>query len=211
MPLKLLIALLTEPLSSWQLRYYAAQPLTIPLRYTGLYAAITGLGVVLFALGGYVLTHLQRQIRLAKSRVTFAGQVSHELRTPLTNIRLYTELAQADLQTADATATQRIAGRLAIIDGESRRLSRLVSGVMEVIREDEGKRPLRLHPHNADAVIARRVARSHGGDVIIVASPVTTNHPYGLRRRLSIRLMHLERISGQALWWVFRPSKCVDI
>jgi signal transduction histidine kinase len=110
------------------------------------------LGVILFALGAYVLTHLQRQIRLAKSRVTFAGQVSHELRTPLTNIRLYTELAQADLQNADP-ASQKIAGRLSIIENESRRLSRLVSGVMEIIRDDDGKRPLRLLDHNADTVI----------------------------------------------------------
>ncbi|HBJ37363.1 MAG TPA: hypothetical protein DDZ51_21940 [Planctomycetaceae bacterium] len=144
---------MSEPLSSWHLKYYAAQPLTIPVRFTGLYAAIAGLGIVLFSLGAYVLTNLQRQIRLAKSRVTFAGQVSHELRTPLTNIRLYTELAQADLEGADGPATQRIAGRLSIIDSESRRLGRLVSGVMEVIREDEGKGPLRLLPYNADAVI----------------------------------------------------------
>lgn len=144
---------LSEPLSSWNLKYYAAQPLTIPVRFTGLYAAVAGLGIVLFALGAYVLTNLQRQIRLAKNRVTFAGQVSHELRTPLTNIRLYTELAQADLQSADDKATTRIAARLAIIDSESRRLSRLVSGVMEVIREDEGKRPLRLLAQNADDVI----------------------------------------------------------
>jgi signal transduction histidine kinase len=144
---------LSEPLSSWNLKYYAARPLTNPVRFTGLYAAITGLGIVLFALGAYVLTNLQRQIRLAKNRVTFAGQVSHELRTPLTNIRLYTELAQADLQSTDNTTSERIAARLAIIDGESRRLSRLVSGVMEVIREDEGKRPLRLLAQNADKVI----------------------------------------------------------
>jgi len=144
---------LSEPLSSWNLKYYAARPLTNPVRFTGLYAAITGLGIVLFALGAYVLTNLQRQIRLAKSRVTFAGQVSHELRTPLTNLRLYTELAQADLQSTDNKASERIAARLAIIDGESRRLSRLVSGVMEVIREDEGKRPLRPLTQNADKVI----------------------------------------------------------
>lgn len=144
---------LSEPLSSWHLRYYAATPLSIPLRFTGLYAAIAGLGVVLFSLGAYVLTHLQRQIRLAKSRVTFSGQVSHELRTPLTNIRLYTELAQADLQDPGPIATKKIAQRLSIIQNESRRLSRLVSGVMEIIREDDGKRPLRMLEHNADAVI----------------------------------------------------------
>ncbi len=144
---------LTEPLSSWRLRYYTQQPLISPVRFMGLYAALAGLGIVLFALGGYVLTHLQRQIRLAKNRITFAGQVSHELRTPLTNILLYAELARADLKQLNDQAAAAIAPRLAIIDSESRRLSRLVSGVMEIIREDSRARPLRLLPHHADSVI----------------------------------------------------------
>jgi len=144
---------LSGPLTSWRLRYYTATPVVAPLHFTSLYATVASLGVVLFFLGAYVLTHLQRQIRLAQHRVTFAGQVSHELRTPLTNIRLFTELALHDLGDNACTNIQRVANRLSIIDSETRRLSRIVSGVMEVIREDQGVRPLRMVPQNLDCLI----------------------------------------------------------
>jgi len=144
---------LSGPLTSWRLRYYTAAPVIAPLYFTSLYATVASLGVILFFLGAYVLTHLQRQIRLAQHRVTFAGQVSHELRTPLTNIRLFTELAQHDLTENDSSGNTRVANRLAIIDSETRRLSRIVSGVMEVIREDQGIRPLRMMPHHVDRLI----------------------------------------------------------
>jgi signal transduction histidine kinase len=145
--------MLSEPLSSWRLRYYSAMPLVSPIRFTGMYAAIAGLAILLIALGVYVLTRLQRQIRLAKNRVTFAGLVSHELRTPLTNIILYTELAKEDLIRSGQPASGQISTRLAVIDIESRRLSRLVSGVMEIIREDTRARPPRMESHHADTVI----------------------------------------------------------
>ena len=82
-----------------------------------------------------MLTAVRRQIANARSRVSFAGQVSHELRTPLTNIRLYTELAETDLESvASSEAKSSLSRRLEVIDHESRRLQRLVSGVLEMIR-----------------------------------------------------------------------------
>ena len=90
---------------------------------------------MLLSIGAYVLTTVQRQIETAKSRVSFAGQVSHELRTPLTNIRLYTELAENDLGSVESSETKdKLSKRLKVIDHESRRLQRLVSGVLEMIR-----------------------------------------------------------------------------
>ncbi len=144
---------LSEPLASWQLRYYTQSSLVAPNRFTPMYAAFAGLGVLLVSLGAYVTTSLQRQIRLAKQRVTFASQVSHELRTPLTNIRLYTELAERDVKSIEHPSAVPLANRLAVIDSETRRLSRLVSGVMEIIREDGRARPLRIETHHVDELI----------------------------------------------------------
>jgi signal transduction histidine kinase len=119
-----------------------------------LLVSLLGIGVVFLALGTYVLTSVQRQMRAARNRVSFAGQVSHELRTPLTNIRLYAELAEADLKKIPASeARQSIEKRLAVIDSESRRLGRLVSGVLEMIRDDVKHRAPHLSLHNADELI----------------------------------------------------------
>ena len=87
---------MSSPLTSWQLEYHSADPLTGSAS-APLIVSLAGIGVVLLALGAYVLTGVQRQMRTARNRVSFASQVSHELRTPLTNIRLYAELAESDL------------------------------------------------------------------------------------------------------------------
>lgn len=134
-PVPLATVEISQPLASWQLRLAVDRPLlaedvTIPL-----YLSLGGVAVLLLSLGGYVMTSVRRQIANAKSRVSFAGQVSHELRTPLTNIRLYTELAERDLgKLENCDAKDSLNNRLGVIDHESRRLQRLVSGVLEMIR-----------------------------------------------------------------------------
>lgn len=126
---------LSSPLSSWELRLYSDVALVPGGGQLPIVVSLGGVGVVLLSIGAYVLTAVQRQIQTAKSRVSFAGQVSHELRTPLTNIRLYTELAESDLEKIESCETKsKLAKRLTVIDHESRRLQRLVSGVLEMIR-----------------------------------------------------------------------------
>ncbi|OYP32255.1 sensor histidine kinase [Rhodopirellula sp. MGV] len=145
---------LDEPLPSWQLQMFVDPALTPGSSLLSLYLSLAGIGILLLLVGVYVLTSVRRQIVEARSRVTFAGQVSHELRTPLTNIRLYTELAELDLaklagttrpdaaSSGDTKADESVhslASRLQVIDHEGRRLQRLVSGVLEMIRPS-GKR-----------------------------------------------------------------------
>lgn len=125
----------SAPLASWQLRLHVNEALIPEFSPLPMYLSLAGIATVLLGIGFYVLTSVGRQIADAKSRVNFAGQVSHELRTPLTNIRLYTELAENDLEHLDDTPTrQSLHKRLDVIDHESRRLQRLVSGVLEMIR-----------------------------------------------------------------------------
>lgn len=145
---------LSGPLKSWRLEYYATADLLPASDLSATYLALLGIGILLLALGAYVMTSIQRQIREARGRVSFAGQVSHELRTPLTNIRLYAELAESDI--AELAADEPKASlqrRLGVINAECQRLSRLVSGVLEMVRRDGPVRGPRLGYVVPDQVI----------------------------------------------------------
>ena len=144
----------SAPLSSWQWEFHSTAPLVPQVSILPMLASLAGIGVVLLALGGYVLTSVQRQMRAARNRVSFAGQVSHELRTPLTNIRLYAELAESDLEELPPSESRNsIERRLGVIDSESKRLGRLVSGVLEMIRHDKTQRGPRLASANPNLLI----------------------------------------------------------
>lgn len=150
---------LPSPMTHWQWQIHGNDPIPrVSIAATSI--SLAGIGIVLMALGGYVLTGVRRQMTEARSRVSFASQVSHELRTPLTNIRLYAELAESDLQTVPACeARGRLEKRLGVIDTESRRLGRLVSGVLEVIRDGGKSQPLRLTAVPVDQVIEQALTQ----------------------------------------------------
>lgn len=145
---------LSSPLGGWRLEFFSSAAIVPPTSSAGLYASLTGIAIVLLALGAFVLTSVGRQMSAARNRVSFAGQVSHELRTPLTNIRLYAELAAEDLrQFPGGEPTEKLGSRLSVIDSESRRLSRLVSGVLEMVRDDRNQRGPRLATTRPDEII----------------------------------------------------------
>ena len=149
---------LSPPLSSWKLRMYSDVELVPSGGQLPTILSLGGIGVVLLSVGAYVLTTVQRQIQTAKSRVSFAGQVSHELRTPLTNIRLYTELAEDDLTKVESgDAKAKLGKRLQVIDHESRRLQRLVSGVLEMIRPTGRPAGVRLQKINVRELLEKIV------------------------------------------------------
>ncbi len=151
---------LSSPLSHWKLQYNNATPLVPRSDSLATILSITGLGVTLLALGAYVMTSVQRQMHAARNRVSFAGQVSHELRTPLTNIRLYAELAESDLEKMPTSELGNSIGRrLSVIDSESRRLGRLVSGVLEMVRDEHNVRAPSRKATDVDAVIDNTLAQ----------------------------------------------------
>ncbi|MDG2221506.1 MAG: HAMP domain-containing sensor histidine kinase [Rubripirellula sp.] len=151
---------LAPPLANWQLEYHHRDSLAGPSPTVFLVAPIVGTGLILLSLGIYVLTNVQRQMRSARQRVSFASQVSHELRTPLTNIRLYAELAESDLQTfPDGQTKESVSRRLKVIDTETRRLSRLVSGVLEMIRDPRKQREPRISNLVPDDVINQTITQ----------------------------------------------------
>ncbi len=144
---------LPAPLSDWTFEAFDINPVADVSPLPTL-LSLAGLAVLVASLGGYVLTSVRRQTREAQSRVSFASQVSHELRTPLTNIRLYAELAESDLESMpkDST-TESLRKRLDVIETESQRLGRLVSGVLEVIRDRHATQSLRLTATSPEELI----------------------------------------------------------
>ncbi|MEM9645863.1 MAG: ATP-binding protein [Planctomycetota bacterium] len=159
---------LSSPWNAWQLTYDDASlqsPISVIRTSLPLIATLLAIAISLALLGSYVMTSLRRQMRLASQRVSFASHVSHELRTPLTNIRLYAELAKRDLrQSGDDTAkasssepdpaTLHTIRRLDVIEEESRRLSRIVTGVLDMV---SGKGRLSPRQRVPDEVIGQAV------------------------------------------------------
>jgi len=143
---------LPRPWSAWRLTYadVGGSPTIGLLDATPLIASLVVVVMCLTTVGVYLMTSLRRQMVLATQRVNFASHVSHELRTPLTNIRLYAELAKRDLQNGQPQSIEKAGQRLRVIDEESRRLTRIVSGVLDLV---SGKAKLHLAPRIPDAVI----------------------------------------------------------
>ncbi len=153
---------LKDPLSSWRLKYFLTAKRTVGATWLSYWRwgwAISVVALSLLGLGAYVTIATSQQLRIANQRVSFVGQVSHELRTPLTNIRLYAEMAQRDLL-QNEPAVHRIAERLEVIDSESKRLSRLISGVLEFIQGRSKSQPLAWRLVVPDEIIRQVLTQS---------------------------------------------------
>jgi PAS domain S-box-containing protein len=85
-----------------------------------------------------VIEDITQQRCAESARHQFVAQTTHELRTPLTNIRMYTELAIDEGETDSA----RRANCLNVINAESRRLERIVSGMLSVAEIEAGSMTL---------------------------------------------------------------------
>ncbi len=145
---------LDEPLEGWRLRVFTTpaqrQQLAGDSLLMPLVLAVVALATVLVLVGALVTVNMHRQLRLAASRVSFVNQVSHELRTPLTNIRMYADLLAQSLENNE-TEPETLE-RVAVIQGESQRLSRLISNVLQFARPDDRGAP-RLTPAVLDELV----------------------------------------------------------
>jgi signal transduction histidine kinase len=79
---------------------------------------------------------IRRESRLAILRSQFVSSVSHELRTPVAAIRAYAEL----IDSGRSPGARETSEYLKTIIGESERLGRLVEGVLEFSKIEQGKR-----------------------------------------------------------------------
>ena len=160
---------LSAPLAAWSLRHYSPES-ALPGGLGDGFALNLGLGLgaiglALVGLALYLYRVRTREMRLAAQRVSFVNQVSHELKTPLTNIRLYAELLTDtlgyepdDLAAAEGDPAAR---HLAVITGESERLSRLIANVLTFARGQEGRLTVSPRPRAVDDVV-RAVCTTFG-------------------------------------------------
>jgi signal transduction histidine kinase len=149
---------LSEPLSSWRLKYFVAEEGFAALAqrsiYFNLFTGLAVAGMGLLALAVYWYRESSRELREAATRVNFVNQVSHELKTPLTNIRMYAELLERDLATHDNQDDAKSAQRVKVIVAESTRLSRLIGNVLTFARGSRQSLTLKRRQGVIDPLIA---------------------------------------------------------
>jgi len=103
-----------------------------------------------------VLQDITRQAKLENMRKEFVANVSHELRTPLTSIRTYTETLLEGAYEDPEMAVK----FLGVIDDEAKRMSLLVSDLLELSRIDSKQTSLELDV--VDLVALLRLAVRQG-------------------------------------------------
>ncbi|MBI2801586.1 MAG: HAMP domain-containing histidine kinase [Gammaproteobacteria bacterium] len=96
-----------------------------------------GILLLVIATGGVVIYRFgAKQIDLTRQQQDFVSAVSHELRTPLTSIRLYGEMLREGWAPEEKKKTY-----YEFIHGESERLSRLISNVLQLARLTRNETP----------------------------------------------------------------------
>jgi len=85
-----------------------------------------------------------------EARHSFVAQATHELRTPLTNIRLYVETAIEEGENDPATRAK----CLNVINGETRRLERIVGEMLSVAEIEAGSFKLNRDDVRLDSLLA---------------------------------------------------------
>jgi signal transduction histidine kinase len=80
-----------------------------------------------------------REVRLSKMKSDFVSNVSHELRTPLASIRLFGEL----MGSGRVSEPEKVREYGEFIDAESRRLTQLITNILDFSRIESGKKTYR--------------------------------------------------------------------
>jgi signal transduction histidine kinase len=96
---------------------------------------------------------VRREARLAALRSQFVSSVSHELKTPISTIRACAEL----LNMGRVEGQRATSEYLKNIIGESERLSRLVDGVLDFSKIEQGSRSYRFSPVALDEIVRSAV------------------------------------------------------
>ncbi len=114
----------------------------------------------------------QEAQRALASRDEFLSVAAHELKTPVTSIRGFTELALQQLAKPEGPSLERVGRMLQTLERESKRLSHLVSQLLDVSRIEAGQLALSRVPTDV-ARLVREAAQ--------VAQLGTTQHTIRVR------------------------------
>lgn len=144
-----------------------------------------GLAVVAVLVAGIVLMlrGAQRELRLSQMKSDFVSNVSHELKTPLASIRLFGEL----LRSGRVASPEKVREYGSLIETEGRRLSQLITNILDFSRIESARRPYAREPVDLGALVKDtlerfEVAVKHQGFTIDFrppAKPVVTRGDAG--------------------------------
>jgi signal transduction histidine kinase len=105
-------------------------------------AFIMGIGVF------FVAGAATREVRVAELKSNFVASVSHDLKTPLALIQLFAET----LELGRVRSAERAQEYYRVINGEARKLTRLIENILDFSKMEAGLRPYRVAPCDLGAL-----------------------------------------------------------
>jgi signal transduction histidine kinase len=96
-----------------------------------------------------------REVRVAELKSNFVASVSHDLKTPLALIQLFAET----LELGRVRTPERAQEYYRIINGESKKLTRLIENILDFSRMEAGLRPYRMEPADLRASLTKVLSR----------------------------------------------------
>jgi signal transduction histidine kinase len=125
--------------TDWEMALYSPRATPQQWARAGFVFNVSLAGLLaLFLLGGVALAlrAADRAVRLSKMKSDFVSNVSHELRTPVASIRVFGEL----LRLGRAQDPDKVREYGELIEGESRRLTRLIDNILDFSRIESGRK-----------------------------------------------------------------------
>ena len=111
---------------------------------------------VAMALGVFLVAGAAaREVRVAELKSNFVASVSHDLKTPLALIQLFAET----LELGRVRTPDRAQEYYRIINGESKKLTRLIENILDFSRMEAGLRPYRMEPADLAESVNKVLAR----------------------------------------------------
>jgi len=111
---------------------------------------------VAMALGVFLVAGAAaREVRVAELKSNFVASVSHDLKTPLALIQLFAET----LELGRVRTPDRAQEYYRIINGESKKLTRLIENILDFSRMEAGLRPYRMEPADLSESVTKVLAR----------------------------------------------------
>ena len=153
-------AFLGPPWNGWQLRVgleHEGQWRRRAQREREEAAALVVVAAITLLVGTFlVFRGVRRQIQVTRAKSDFVSAVSHELRTPVANIRLYGEMLQMGVPADDRERQEAFEA----ITSETERLSRLIEGVLNYSRIQQGKKVFREEKIDLPRLVEEVVERA---------------------------------------------------
>ncbi len=116
--------------------------------------------VLALVMGGgvfFVAGAAAREVRVAELKSNFVASVSHDLKTPLALIQLFAET----LELGRVRNAERAQEYYRVINGEARKLTRLIENILDFSKMEAGLRPYRVAPCDVGE-LTRQVVESMG-------------------------------------------------